>query len=122
MLKHDEHVQDAKRGCGHDKEVDGNEVLDVVLEKRTPGLRRRLSPKRHVPAYAGGGAVDEGGCDEEKLRTLEVETAELRQALGNVKAELEAAQQELSAAHEPPGDSRRLRESGLHGRIVRPDL
>jgi hypothetical protein len=53
VLEYEEHVQDAKRGCGHDKEVDGNEVLGVVLEKRTPGVRRRLSPKRHVARHRG---------------------------------------------------------------------
>jgi hypothetical protein len=34
MCEHDEYVQDAKRGGGHDKEVDGNKVMDVVPEKR----------------------------------------------------------------------------------------
>ena len=53
VLEHEEHVQDAKRGCGHDKEVDGNEILGVVPEKRTPGLRRRLSPTRHVARHRG---------------------------------------------------------------------
>jgi hypothetical protein len=49
----EEHVQDAKRGCGNDKEVDGNEIMGVIPEKRTPGLRRRLSPTRHVPRHRG---------------------------------------------------------------------
>ena len=53
MLEHEEHVQDAKRGCGNDKEVDGNEVPGVVLEKRTPGLRWWLSPTRHVARHRG---------------------------------------------------------------------
>jgi hypothetical protein len=53
VLEHEEYVQNAKCGCGHDKEVDGNEVLGVVLEKRTPGLRRRLSPKRHAARHCG---------------------------------------------------------------------
>jgi len=51
VLEHEEHVQDAKRGCGHDKEVDGNEVPGVVPQKCTPSLRRRLSPTRHVPRH-----------------------------------------------------------------------
>ena len=38
VLEHEEHVQDAKRGCGNDKEVNGNEMMGVVPEKRTPGL------------------------------------------------------------------------------------
>ena len=53
VLEHEEHVQDAKRGCRQDKEVDGNELLGVVLEKRTPGLRWRLSPNRHVARHRG---------------------------------------------------------------------
>jgi hypothetical protein len=53
VLEHEEHVQDAKRGCGNDKKVDGNESMGVIPEKRTPGLRRRLSPTRHVARHCG---------------------------------------------------------------------
>ena len=53
VFEHEEHVQDAKRGCGYDKEVDGNEVLGVVPQKRAPGVRRRLSPNRHVARHRG---------------------------------------------------------------------
>jgi hypothetical protein len=31
VLEHEKHEQDTKRGCRHDKEIDGNEVLGVVL-------------------------------------------------------------------------------------------
>jgi hypothetical protein len=53
VLQHEEYVQNAKCGCGHDKEVDGNKVPGVVSEKATPSLRRRLSPKRHVARHCG---------------------------------------------------------------------
>jgi hypothetical protein len=53
VLEHEEHVQDAKRGCGNDKEVDGNEIIGVIPEKRTPGLGRRLSPTPHVARHCG---------------------------------------------------------------------
>ena len=35
MLEHEEHIKDTKRGRRHDKEVDGNEVVGVVQQKRT---------------------------------------------------------------------------------------
>lgn len=53
VLKHEEYLRDAKRGCGNDKEVDVNENIGVIPEKRTPGLRRRFSPTRHVARHCG---------------------------------------------------------------------
>jgi hypothetical protein len=49
VLEYEEHEKDAKRRRWHDKKVNGNKVLGVVAEKRPPGLRRRLSPRGHVP-------------------------------------------------------------------------
>jgi hypothetical protein len=37
-LEHEEHVQDAKRGCGNDKEVDGNEALAVASPTSKPSI------------------------------------------------------------------------------------
>ena len=40
MLEHEEHVQNAKGRCGHDKEVDGNEVrISASIGGRPPRFR-----------------------------------------------------------------------------------
>jgi hypothetical protein len=40
MQHHDEHVKHLEGRRRHDEKVDGDEVGDVVLEKRSPSLRR----------------------------------------------------------------------------------
>src|SRR2546425_1030606 len=53
MMQQDhEHVEHSEGGSRHDKEVDGNEVGEVVLEERAPSLRRRFRATRHQPGDA----------------------------------------------------------------------
>ncbi len=48
MLQQDhEHVEQTEGRRRHDEEVDGDKVGDVVLEERSPGLRRLLRSTRH---------------------------------------------------------------------------
>src|SRR3989441_8316285 len=55
MMQQDhEHVEHSEGGSRHDKEVDGNEVGEVVLEECSPGLRGWLRATRHEP---GNGAL-----------------------------------------------------------------
>ena len=42
MAEHDEDVQDAKRDCRNDEEVAGGDIGNVIGQKRSPSLRRRL--------------------------------------------------------------------------------
>jgi hypothetical protein len=49
-----EHVEHTEGRGRHDKEVDRDEVGDVVLEERSPSLRRRPRPTGHEP---GDGAL-----------------------------------------------------------------
>jgi len=42
MTKNDKDVWYVERRRWNGKEVDGDDVLDVVIEKRSPSLRRRL--------------------------------------------------------------------------------
>src|SRR5712691_9233592 len=50
MLQQDhEHVEETEGHSRHDEEVDGDEVKDVVLEERSPGLRGPLpAPRRQT--------------------------------------------------------------------------
>src|SRR6266851_4303460 len=47
MQQHHEHVEHPEGRSRHDKEVDGDEVGEVVLEERSPGLRGWLRTTRH---------------------------------------------------------------------------
>src|SRR5258705_4894400 len=50
VMKQDhEHVEHAKRHRGHNEEVDGDEISDVVLEEGSPGPRGRFRATRHEP-------------------------------------------------------------------------
>jgi hypothetical protein len=49
MEQDHEYVEHAECRHGHDEEVDGDEVGDVVLEEGPPGLRGRLRATRHEP-------------------------------------------------------------------------
>jgi hypothetical protein len=42
--EHDEDEEDAQAGGGHGEEIDGDQVADMVGEKRSPGLRRWGTP------------------------------------------------------------------------------
>jgi len=45
MGQYQKDVQDLEADGGDGKEVDGNQLRDVVLQERTPSLRRRLRPR-----------------------------------------------------------------------------
>jgi hypothetical protein len=64
----DEHVQDTKCCGWYDKKVDGGQIAEVVLQKRTPGLRRRLATTGHEARNGGL------GDNEPQLRKLAVDT------------------------------------------------
>src|SRR2546422_2851704 len=65
MMQQDhEHVEHSEGGSRHDKEVDGNEVGEVVLEECSPGLRGWLRATRHEP---GNGALREVEPELEQL-------------------------------------------------------
>jgi len=58
MGQHQKHVQDLETDTGHGEEVDGDQLLSVILEKCAPGLRRRLAAAHHVFADAALTDVD----------------------------------------------------------------
>ena len=53
MGQHQEHVQHLETDRGHGKEVDGHQVVDVIVEEGAPRLRGRLTLPRHVLGHAG---------------------------------------------------------------------
>src|SRR2546426_176014 len=55
MMKQDNEYVEHPKGRGrHDEEVDRDEICHVVLEERSPSLRRRFRATRHKP---GNGAL-----------------------------------------------------------------
>ena len=58
VSQYQEHIEHFKPDCRHGKEVDGNQSLEVIVEKSVPGLRRRLAVPEHVLAHAGFADVD----------------------------------------------------------------
>src|SRR6516165_6875860 len=64
MAKDYEHKQPAKCGGWNDEAISRDEILDVIGQKRTPGLGRRVPVPQHVLGY---------GC----LRDLDAEFAQL---------------------------------------------
>ena len=58
MGQHQKHVNDLEAKGGDSKEVDRDQLLDVILQERAPGLRRRLATAHHVFADTGLADVD----------------------------------------------------------------
>jgi hypothetical protein len=58
MGQHQKHVKDLEADSGHREEVDGDQLLGMILEKRAPGLRRRFAVAHHVFADAALTDVD----------------------------------------------------------------
>src|SRR5262245_56349511 len=56
--EHDEDEEDAEARSGHGEEADGDQVADVVGEKRLPGLRGLGLPLRHKAGDGALGDVD----------------------------------------------------------------
>jgi hypothetical protein len=58
MGQHQKDVKDLKTDRGHREEVDGHQLLGVILQKCTPSLRRGLGATHHVFADAALTDVD----------------------------------------------------------------
>src|SRR5467141_1916375 len=58
MGQHQKHIKDLETDSGHREEVDGDQLLGVILQKCAPGLRRRLAAAHHVFADAALTDVD----------------------------------------------------------------
>jgi len=48
MGQHQKHVKHLEAKGGHREEVDGDQLLGMILQKGAPGLRRRLAAAHHV--------------------------------------------------------------------------
>src|ERR1700758_658843 len=59
MGQYQKHVKDLETEGGHRKEVDGDQLGDVILQKGAPGLRGRLVAAHHIFADAGLADVDD---------------------------------------------------------------
>jgi hypothetical protein len=58
MGQHQKHVKDLEADRGHREEVDGDQLLSMILEKCAPSLRRRFAAAHHIFAYAALTDVD----------------------------------------------------------------
>jgi hypothetical protein len=58
MSQHQKDVKDPKTDRGHREEVDGHQLLGMILQKCAPSLRRRLAAAHHVFADAALTDVD----------------------------------------------------------------
>ena len=56
--EHDENEEDAQARGGHCEEIQRDQVPDMVVEERPPGLRRPGAPLRHEPGDGALGHVD----------------------------------------------------------------
>ena len=52
MGQNQKHVKDLETKSGHGKEVDGDQLLGMILQEGAPGLRRRPTRAHHVLAHA----------------------------------------------------------------------
>ena len=55
MTKNDEGKQYAESGCRNGEEIDRDNVTEMILEKRPPGLRRRLSSSDPILSHRSFG-------------------------------------------------------------------
>ena len=53
MRQHQKHVQRLESDRRHGKEVDGHQILDVIIQERAPGLRWRLAVPHPVLGHGG---------------------------------------------------------------------
>jgi hypothetical protein len=58
MGQHQKHVKHVEPDSGEGEEVDGNQLREVVVQERAPGLRRRLAAPHQVFAHAALADVD----------------------------------------------------------------
>ena len=52
MGQHQKHVKDLETDRRHREEIDGDQLLGMILQERAPGLRRRFAAAHHVFADA----------------------------------------------------------------------
>ena len=76
VTKDDDDKQDPERGGRQREEVDGHQVLDVIVEKASPGLRRWFSMPDHV---LGHGRLGNGYA---KLHQLAVHSGVAPEGIG----------------------------------------
>ena len=58
MGQHQKHVKDLKTDRGHGEEIDGDQLLGVILQEGAPGLGRGFAAAHHVFAHAALTDVD----------------------------------------------------------------
>ena len=58
MGQYQKHVNNLKTECGYGEEVDGNQLLGMILQECPPGLRRWFAAAHHVFAHAALPDVD----------------------------------------------------------------
>ena len=58
MGQYQKYVKDLETKGGHSKEVNGDQLLEVILQEGAPSLRGRLAAAHHVFAHAGLTDVD----------------------------------------------------------------
>ena len=58
MGQHQKYVKDLKTDRGHGEEIDGDQLLGMILQECPPGLRRRFAAAHHVFAHAALTDVD----------------------------------------------------------------
>jgi len=58
MRQHQKHVKHLEANRRHGKEIDGDQLLGMILQEGAPGLRWRLAATHHVFAHAALPNVD----------------------------------------------------------------
>src|ERR1700737_4015511 len=58
MSQHQKHVKHLEANSRHGKEIDGDQLLEVIVQEGAPSLRRRIAAADHVFAHAGLPDVD----------------------------------------------------------------
>ena len=52
MGQHQKHIENLETKGRHGKEIDGDQLLQVILQEGAPSLRRRFAAAQHVFAHA----------------------------------------------------------------------
>ena len=58
MAEHDKHIKNAKCGSRDGEEIDSNQTVCMVFEKRPPGLGGSITVSNHVLCNSGLGYLD----------------------------------------------------------------
>ena len=132
MGQHQKHVKDLEADCGHREEVDGDQLLGVILQKCAPGLRRRFAAPHHVFAHAALTDVDaefeqfavDAGCTPTKILPAHLADQILELARNDGSSELPAPHlpgPEQSKACTMPGYDRFGLDDGQRRAPVTPE-